>query len=60
MAERSFSDRVRPPPGGFGWYRFDAISLDGRYVPVAGFHSGFLFSPRSHDEVLAARAADPA
>ena len=53
MAERSVSE-VRTPPlsGGFGWYRFDAISLDGRYILVAIWYSGFIFSPRYYDEVL--------
>jgi|GEM_PF-3904623 len=38
--------------GGYGWYYFDAISLDGRWVLVATWHSGYLFSPRYYDEVL--------
>ncbi len=58
MAERSVSDvRTHPLPGGYGWYYFDAISLDGRYVLVATWHSGFLFSPRYYDEVLELRDA---
>jgi len=44
--------RTRPVPGGFGSYRFDAVSLDARYVLVLVWHSGFLFSPRYYDEVL--------
>ncbi len=57
MAERSRSieTRQRPLPGGYGWYYFDAISLDGRYVLVANWHSGFLFSPDYYDEVLELR-----
>lgn len=53
MAERTVSEvRADPLSGGFGWYRFDAISLDGRYVLVATWYSGFIFSPRYYDEVL--------
>jgi hypothetical protein len=53
VAERSVAEaRNRPLSGGFGWYRFDAISLDGRYLLVASWYSGFLFSPRYYDEVL--------
>lgn len=57
MAERSTSteSRPRPLPGGYGWYYFDAISLDGRYVFIASWHSGFLFSPDYYDEVLELR-----
>ncbi len=56
MAERSVSEaHTRPLPGGYGWYYFDGISLDGRYVLVATWHSGFLFSPRYYDEVLELR-----
>jgi hypothetical protein len=56
VAERSVSEaRVRPLTGGFGWYRFDAISLDGRFVLVMAFHSGHLFSSRYYDEVLELR-----
>jgi hypothetical protein len=33
------------------------VSLDGRYVLVIGFHSGFLFSPRYYDEVLELKEA---
>jgi hypothetical protein len=56
VAERSIAEvRTRPLSGGFGWYRFDAISLDGRYLLVASWYSGFLFSPRYYDEVLELR-----
>lgn len=60
MAERSTSTEVRsrPLPGGYGWYYFDAISLDGRYVFIASWHSGFLFSPDYYDEVLELRDRD--
>jgi hypothetical protein len=56
LAERSIAEaRTKPLSGGFGWYRFDAISLDGRYLLVASWYSGFLFSPRYYDEVLELR-----
>jgi hypothetical protein len=56
LAERSLSEpRTRPLPGGYGWYYFDGISLDGRYVVVVSWYSGFLFSPRYYDEVLELR-----
>jgi len=59
VAERSISEvRTHPLSGGFGWYRFDAISLDGRYVLVASWYSGFIFSPRYYDEVLDLRDRD--
>ena len=56
MAERPPSDaNTRPLPGGYGWYYFDGISLDARYVLVVTWYSGFLFSPRYYDEVLELR-----
>lgn len=56
MAERSLTEAsTRPLPGGYGWYYFDGISLDGRYVLVVTWYSGFLFSPRYYDEVLELR-----
>ena len=56
MAVRTVPEvRPRPLPGGYGSYYFDAISLDGRYVLVAAWYSGFLFSPRYYDEVLELR-----
>jgi hypothetical protein len=56
VAEPSVAEvRTRPLPGGFAWYRFDAISLDGRYLLVASWYSGFVFSARYYDEVLELR-----
>jgi hypothetical protein len=56
LAQRSDVEiRVRPLSGGFGSYRFDAISLDGRFILVVSWHSGFLFSPRYYDEILELR-----
>lgn len=56
LAERPGQDPRRPLAGGYAWYYFDAISLDGRYALVITWHSGFLFSARYYDEVLELRA----
>ncbi|MBM3287119.1 MAG: hypothetical protein FJY88_07190 [Candidatus Eisenbacteria bacterium] len=61
VAERAVTEaRAAPLPGGYGWYYFDGISLDGRYVVVATWYSGFIFSPRYYDEVLELREREGA